>query len=91
MSGLRYVRPVATHRDSSKKLLLLDDDSRWFLWHGVENHSPVEIPESLARYLLARPELVPLKVPRIWLAVDDLPVRETSGFETDQPEAGHAL
>lgn len=91
MLHLRYMRPVATHRDSSKKLLLLDDDSCWFLWHGVENHQPVEIPASLAQYLLKRPELVPLEVSKVWFAVDDLPVRETIGGESDQPEAGHAL
>lgn len=88
MTRLKYMQPVAAHRNCSRRLLLTDDNSRWFLWLGEENGTPVEIPEPLAWYLAGRPELQRLEAPRMWFAVADLPIRETIGSESDAPETG---
>jgi hypothetical protein len=88
MARLQYMKPVAVHRDSGRKLMLLDDDGRWFLWLGIEKVSPVLIPEGLAEYLLSRPELIPLEGPRMWFAVADLPVVAGGTPEVHIPSSG---
>jgi hypothetical protein len=71
------MQPVAIHRAHPERLLLIDDDSRWFLWLGEPDTEPVEMPFPLATYLLDRREMQPLEMhQRLWFIVSDLPVRQ---------------
>ncbi len=62
MTVQRYMQPVAIHRIHAERLLLTDDDNRWFLWMGEADQEPVGIPQGLAAYLLERRELLPLEL-----------------------------
>lgn len=84
MTTMKYFQPVAFHRTESERLLLTDEASRWYLWLGDQDGSPMLIPDGLAWYLTGRPEILRLESPRMWFAVDDLPVRETATREPDQ-------
>src|SRR5699024_4247579 len=50
----RYMQPVAVHRVHPERLLLTDDDGRWFVWIGEPDAGPIGIPVTLASYLLTR-------------------------------------
>jgi len=91
MTVQRYMQPVAIHRIHAERLLLTDDDNRWFLWMGEADQEPVGIPQGLAAYLLERRELLPLELhQRMWFVVADLPVREPA-LEADIAERGFIL
>jgi len=84
MTRMTYFQPVVIHRTESERLLLTDDASQWYLWLGEHDGEPVRIPETLAWYLAGRPEMQRLEAPRMWFAVDALPMREPAISEPDQ-------
>ena len=89
MTVQRYMQPVAIHRMHAERLILIDDDARWFLWVGEEGTGPIEIPHCLAHYLMDRREMEPLEAPqKMWFVLADLPVREPAGTNTDIAEHG---
>lgn len=70
-----YVCPVACHRDVSERLLVRDPDGSWFLWMGDETAAElVDVPHRLARWIAARPEMVPFGPQAMWFDVSSLPV-----------------
>src|SRR5665811_81385 len=73
MTRMTYFQPVVIHRTEPERLLLTDDASQWYLWLGEHDGEPVRIPETLAWYLVGRPEMQRLEAPRMWFAVDALP------------------
>jgi hypothetical protein len=77
MTLQRYLQPVAIHRMHAERLLLTDDEARWFLWMGEADADPIEIPARLAMYLMDRSVMHQLgATQRMWFMVSDLPVRE---------------
>lgn len=81
MARKQYFQPVAIHREASERLLLTDDVNQWYLWLGNHDSAPEPIPETLAWYLTGREEIQRLESPRMWFAVDDLPMRDQVGRE----------
>lgn len=81
MTLQRYMQPVAVHGAHPERLLLADEDARWFLWMGESGLGPIEISRELAAYLLDLPVMWVLEASqRMWFVVDDLPVRAPLGL-----------
>ena len=74
----RYVQPMAQHVAHPERLLLRDQRDQWFLWAGQLDEEVVAIEPELAAYILNRPEIAPLPLPRMWFATDDLPLEPTA-------------
>jgi hypothetical protein len=86
------MQPVAVHRVHAERLLLTDDDARWFLWMGEEGVEPIEIPRRLAQYLRGHAEMCPLEAgQRMWFVVADLPIREPLSPSVDLAEREFTL
>jgi hypothetical protein len=87
MTVQRYMQPVAMHHEHPERLILTDDDARWFLWMGEKDTGPIEIPQSLALFLMDRREMQPLEMrQRMWFVLDDLPLRTWAGTNQDFTE-----
>ncbi len=68
-----YLWPVAHHRDAPERLLLRDALGTWVLWFG-DGTALAEMPDDLARWILARPEMVMLGADLVWFEHSSLPV-----------------
>lgn len=73
----RYVQPIAQHVAHPERLLLRDERDQWYLWAGQMDEDVVEIEAELAAYILRRPEIAALPLPRMWFATNDLPLEAT--------------
>lgn len=83
----QYMQPVAVHRTRPERLLLRDDEAGWYLWTGEAGDEPVDIPASLGRFLMYRPEMQILECcQRMWFVVSDLPLRAMPSPNPEIPE-----
>ncbi|MGI8643231.1 MAG: hypothetical protein ACR2LS_03840 [Thermomicrobiales bacterium] len=71
-----YMQVVAQHHAQPEQLLLRCPDDRYFLWFGDDRKLEVleETDERLARWLEEAAIVYPLREPRFWLHIDDLPL-----------------
>ncbi|MBA2776650.1 MAG: hypothetical protein H0U31_07970 [Chloroflexia bacterium] len=72
MLPIHYVRPVAYHRSDADKLLLKDEQDRWYLWRG-DDAGLIEIERAMAQWIYERPEIFPAWAPHMWFDVTTLP------------------
>lgn len=78
-----YIQPNAFHREAPERLILRDEPGNWYLWFGDTATGLTEIPETLARWMMARPEMDLMPTPRMWFEPDALPAREESAVLSD--------
>jgi hypothetical protein len=69
-----YVQPLASHVAYPERLLVRDQDGAWHLWFG-DGQAMTSIPETTARWMLARPEIVRMDAPHYWYDIECLPLK----------------
>lgn len=83
ISSTSYIQPYAFHRHAPERLVLRDEPGNWYLWFGDTGNGLVEVPETLALWMIARSETDLLPTPRMWFEPDALPAREESAVFSD--------
>jgi hypothetical protein len=68
-----YVQPLASHARFPERLVVRDHTGTFHLWLG-NGDLMSEIPAALASWIIERPEMLPLPLPRLWYDVETLPM-----------------